>query len=233
MAYHQVHSFMLIFQEVTPTVTTGSCPRLIYDYYGFPPESYKLQYPASGAPEVGYRVAKLLKSAGIACNEDDKRGFDHGVFIPLMLSYPDASVPVVQLSLASSLDPELHIRIGEALEPLRQEGVLIYASGMSFHNLPVLLRGPRGSSKIDPQSVAFDKFLTEIATNSDLSYSERRSRLINWEKGPSARYAHPREEHLIPLMVAFGAAQGDPGGVFFSGPLYNAQVSSYIFGSNQ
>lgn len=214
-------------------MTTGVSPSLIYDYYGFPPESYRLQYAAPGAPELGFRVARLLRSAGIACNEDDKRGFDHGVFVPLMLSYPDAKIPVVQLSLASSLDPELHIRIGEALRPLRQEGVLIFASGMSFHNLPVLLRGDRSSSKIDSQSIAFDNFLTEVATNTDCPYAERRNKLIEWESGPGARYAHPREEHLLPLMVAFGAAEGDYGSVFFSGPLYGSQVSSYIFGSNQ
>ena len=226
-------------QESIPTVTSGKNPPLIYDYYGFPPESYSLKYPAPGNPALAGRVASLLRGAGFECQEDSKRGFDHGTFVPLLLSYPEADIPVVQLSLMSSLDPGAHIKMGEALAPLRDEGVLIYASGLSFHNMKVFMSqmGKFGGGKADPKSVEFDNYLKKAATGVEmpkgeptLSWEEREELLKKWKNAPQARYAHPREEHLIPLMVAFGAAKDETATVLYNETLLGAQVSSFAFG---
>ncbi len=236
---------MTILQENVATVTSGINPSLIYDYHGFPAESYNYKYPAPGSPALAQRVATLLTTAGIECRQDPNRGFDHGVFVPLMLTYPEADIPVVQLSLVNSLDPELHLRIGEALTPLREERVLIFGSGMSFHNMSVFMKnmGDRSSNKIDPKSVEFDDYLkiavgvggvsgsATSSSSSVLSLEERREMLVNWKYAPNALYAHPREEHLIPLLVAFGAAGGDYGSVVLSEGLLGAQVSSFAFGT--
>lgn len=235
--------FTTLMQESVATVTSGANPPLIYDYYGFLPESYQLKYPAPGNPALAHKVATLLKTAGIECREDSTRGFDHGVFIPLMLTYPEADIPVVELSLVRSLDPELHLRIGEAIAPLRDENVLIVASGMSFHNMSVFMKNMGGSvhNKVDPKSVEFDNYLKMAAgadgggksspsSSSVLPLEERRAMLVNWKRGPNALYAHPREEHLIPMMVAFGAAGGDLGSVVLSDGLLGAQVTSFAFG---
>lgn len=222
-------------QESVATVTSGSNPSLIYDYYGFPPESYQLKYPAPGHPALAKQVATLLQKANIQCREDPTRGFDHGVFIPLMLTYPEATIPVVQLSLVNSLDPELHLEIGQALAPLRDEGILVFGSGMSFHNMSVFMKSMgNGKAGVDPKSIEFDNYLKNAvgagAPSSILSTEKRRKMLIDWKRGPNALYAHPREEHLLPLLVTFGAAGGDLGTVVLSEPLLGAQVSSFVFG---
>lgn len=220
------------WEENVPTITSGPNPSLIFDYFGFPPESYSLKYPAPGDPRLASRVAQLLRKAGFDAKEDSKRGWDHGTFIPLMLSHPDADIPVVQLSLISSLDPEAHLRMGRALAPLREEGVLIYASGLSFHNMGLFMssmgRGsPTGAA--DPRSVAFDDYLNEAATG-NAPAEERWKMLVDWAKAPHSKFCHPREEHLLPLMVAYGAAEGEPGRAVQRGPLLGAQVSSFAFG---
>ena len=216
------------WEEPVATVTTHPNPPMIYDYYGFPPESYALTYPAPGHPVLAQRVASLLTAAGIACKTDSKRGFDHGTYIPLMLAYPKADIPTIQLSLVSSLDPGTHVAIGEALAPLREENVLIVASGMTFHNMGVLMQGMRGKGPVDAKSKEFDDYLHAAVTAS--SGEKRKEMLLKWAKGPHAKYAHPREEHLIPLLVAAGASKGEPGRVLFSEPLFAAQVSSFVFG---
>jgi aromatic ring-opening dioxygenase catalytic subunit (LigB family) len=130
------------WEEASPTVMTAARPALLYDYYGFPPESYQLTWPAPGSPELAARVRTLLAAAGFESREDGTRGFDHGTFIPLKLSYPKAEIPTLQLSLKAGLDPEQHLALGRALAPLRDEGVFILGSGMSFHNLRAF-RDPR------------------------------------------------------------------------------------------
>ena len=153
-----------------------------------------------------------------------------------MLAYPDADIPVVQLSLISSLDPEQHIAMGAALEPLREEGVLIFASGMSFHNMRVFMQAMGGgggaSVSADPKSIEFDAYLNRavVDSSSTISWEERREMLVNWKRAPHALFCHPREEHLLPLMVAFGAAGEEAGKVMYSAPLLGAQVSSFAFG---
>lgn len=138
-----------------PTLNVAAEPALLFDYYGFPEHTYRLAYPARGAPDVAGRVRGLLAEAGFPADVEAERGLDHGVFVPLMLVYPQADVPVLQLSLQQDLDPAEHLAIGRALAPLREEGVLIVGSGMSYHNLRDFF-SPRGNAEAE----AFDAWLT-------------------------------------------------------------------------
>jgi len=210
------------WEEAVPTVMTSAHPPMLYDYYGFPPESYTLQWPAPGEPTLAARVRDLLAKAGMASAEDPRRGFDHGTFVPLKLAYPDADVPTVQLSLQRGLDPGAHLALGRALAPLRDEGVFLVGSGMSFHNLRGFM-DPRSK----PVAAAFDAWLRETTLSPG---PERERRLRDWEKAPAARQAHPREEHLLPLMVIAGAAGGEAGKVGWEGTLAGLRVSSHHFG---
>jgi len=211
------------WEEPVPTVMTSPRPPMLYDYSGFPPESYRITWPAPGDPALAARVRSLLEKAGFQTGEDPRRGFDHGTFVPLKLAYPEAEVPTVQLSLIEGLDPAEHLRLGRALAPLRGEGVFIVGSGMSFHNM-------RGFG--DPRAYAiseqFDAWLRETAVQPP---AERDARLTQWSKAPAARLSHPREEHLLPLMVVAGAAGEDRGAVAYSGRYAGVQVSAYQFGA--
>jgi len=210
------------WESVLPTVTTTASPSLIYDYQGFPPHTYELQWPAPGSAELAARVLLALAAAGIAGHGDGSRGFDHGVFVPLKVAFPDATVPTVQLSLCRGLDPARHLAIGKALAPLRNEGVLLLGSGMSYHDL----RG-FGTKEALASSEQFDRWL---ATTCASPPAEREAGLIAWEHAPSARQCHPREEHLLPLMVVGGAAVADRGRVVFRDTVMNAVVSAVQFG---
>ena len=210
------------WETAVPTVLASTHPPLLFDYNGFPPHTYELEWAAPGSPELATRVGALLSAAGIESATEAKRGFDHGVFIPLKLAYPDANVPTVQLSLRADLDPKAHLAIGRALAPLRDEGVFIVGSGMSFHNLRAF-----GSPSTGPVSEAFDAWLRQTAT---LEAKERDARLVQWASAPSARQAHPREEHLLPLMVIAGAAGADRGVTAYSRTLMGAKISAYHFG---
>lgn len=208
-----------------PSVTTSPAPPLLYDYYGFPPHTYQLRYPAPGAPALADRVRALLDAAGIASDTDPARGFDHGVFIPMMLAFPDADIPIVQLSLQAGRDPDTHLRIGAALAHLRHEGVLIVGSGMSYHNM-------RGYFSPDPAhglaSDRFDAWLTDAVTDPDPA--RRNALLAHWSEAPGARAAHPEEEHLLPLMVAAGAAGPDRGVRRYSDRSLGVSLSGFAFG---
>lgn len=206
------------------TVQRNTAPPMLYDYGGFPEFTYHLTYPAPGDPALAERVAGLLGDAGIAAGFDDTRGFDHGVFAPLYVMYPNADVPIVQLSIRRSLDPAEHLAVGRALAPLRDEGVLIAGSGLSYHNL----RG-FGAAWSAP-SREFDDWLTETLTVADPGTRERR--LVQWEQAPSARLAHPVEDHLVPLFVAVGAAGGDTGTRTYhqDDMMGSVTASSYRFG---
>jgi aromatic ring-opening dioxygenase catalytic subunit (LigB family) len=210
------------WEATVPTVMTGERPPILYDYYGFPPESYEISWPAPGMPALAARVQTLLDAAGIPNAVDADRGFDHGTFIPLKLTYPDANLPTIQLSLESGLDPAEHLAIGRALAPLRDEGVFVVGSGMTFHNLRAF-RDPRAV----PVAEAFDGWLRETMT---LAVGERNSRLERWATAPGARLAHPREEHLLPLMVAAGAAGDDRAEVAFNDAFLGLRLSAYHFG---
>jgi aromatic ring-opening dioxygenase catalytic subunit (LigB family) len=209
------------WEETVPTVTTGSSPALVYDYYGFAAESYRVTWPAPGSPSLAERVTSLLSAAGIPFSTNSERGFDHGTFVPLKLAYPGAEVPTVQLSLKRGLDPDEHLAIGRALTALRDEGVFIIGSGMTYHNLRAF--GPQHRAVSD----TFDTWLNQAVTSEP---EEREERLRHWHEAPAARLAHPREEHLLPLMVVAGAAGSDRGKQTFSGSILELRVSGYQFG---
>ena len=200
------------WETTHPTLTSGPSPELIYDYGGFPPETYALRYPAPGSPDLAADVATMLSAAGFEPQLDPDRGFDHGMFVPLMLMYPDASIPVVQLSMLSSLDAEAHIAMGEALTPLAERNVLVLGSGFTFHNMSAFNIGaPPGDPDTpnpDLKNEAFEQWLRETCTSTDLTEDERRDRLVRWSEAPGARWSHPREEHLLPLHVCYGAGGG-------------------------
>lgn len=210
------------WEEAVPTVMTAPKPEMLYDYYGFPDETYEIQWPAPGAPQVAARVRELLGQAKIESAEDPRRGFDHGTFVPLALTYPDAHIPTVQLSLQAGLDPQRHLEIGRALAPLRDEGVFLIGSGMSFHNLRSF-RDPRGGAA----ARQFDTWLKQAATAEP---AERARQLASWAQAPAAREAHPREEHLLPLMVIAGAAGGDAATVGFAGLCFGKEISAFHYG---
>lgn len=210
------------WEEPVFTVMNGAQPPLLFDYYGFPPESYQLTWPAPGDPALAARVQELLSAAGFETAANPSRGFDHGTFVPLKLTYPEANVPVVQLSLRQGLDPAEHLAVGRALAPLRDEGVFIVGSGMTFHNLRAF-----GAPQSKPVSESFDAWLRETGT---LPEDERNQRLTDWAEAPSAQLAHPREEHLLPMMVIAGAAGEDRGQVAYNGTIMGLRLSAYHFG---
>jgi aromatic ring-opening dioxygenase catalytic subunit (LigB family) len=210
------------WEESVPTVMNGAHPPMLYDYYGFPPESYTLTWPAPGDPKLAARVQDLLARAGFGTAANAERGFDHGTFVPLKVAYPDANMPTVQLSLKTGLDPAEHLAMGRALAPLRDEGVFIVGSGMTYHNLRAF--GPQAA----PAAEAFDAWLRETAT---LAQLERDQGLTRWVSAPAARLAHPREEHLLPLMVVAGAAGQDRGTRAYDGTIRGLRISGYHFGA--
>jgi len=209
------------WEERAPTVMSSSSPPMLYDYYGFPEESYSITWPAPGSPELAARVRSLLATAGFETNTDAARGFDHGTFVPLKLAYPEAEIPTVQLSLKRGLDPQEHLAMGRALAPLRNEGVFIIGSGMTYHNLRAF--GPQAS----PVAESFDAWLRDVTPRAP---SERDPALAHWAEAPFARQAHPREEHLLPLMVIAGAAGEDRANVAYNGTVLGLRLSAYHFG---
>lgn len=203
-------------------LTSGRSPGLLYDYSGFPPHTYHLRYPAPGAPWLAREACQRLRAAGFAAALDEARGLDHGAFIPFKLIYPLADIPMLQLSLRGDLDPAAHLAAGEALAGLREEGVLIVGSGMSFHNMR-----PSGVG-IESRAQAFDDWLHETLAQAP---EERSQRLRQWCQAPQARFAHPREEHLLPLLVACGAAADQPARRIYAERLGGlVPVSAYRFG---
>lgn len=200
------------------TFSGGQQPQPVYDYYGFPPETYSITYGAPGAPELADKAAGLLRRAGLKAAVDPVHGWDHGVFIPLKMMLPDADIPVLAMSLTQGLDPNQHVSIGEALRPLRADGVLIMGSGMSYHNLRQMGNGAA--------AIEFDRWL-DGALAGDASH--RRSGLGQWSRAPSGRASHPREEHLLPLMVASGAGGDTPARKLWSGAVGPTAVSAWAF----
>jgi aromatic ring-opening dioxygenase catalytic subunit (LigB family) len=206
------------------TVSTSAHPPMVYDYSGFPEHTYQLQYPAPGLPSLAARVEELLGNAGIRCEEDANRGFDHGTFVPLGLMYPDADVPIVLLSLKSTYDAAEHIRAGQAIAALRDERIMIVGSGLTYHNM-------RGFGRAESTSVsyAFESYLNDAISQPDAR--RRNEMLMAWQSAPGARLAHPREDHLLPLMVVAGAAGDDAGRRILVDHVMNVAMASYQFGT--
>lgn len=211
------------WEERIFTVSSAEQPPMVYDYHGFPEHTYHIQYNAPGSPALASRVRELLQQAGIPCAENAEHGFDHGTFVPMSLMYPDANVPVVLLSLKQNYDAGEHIAVGKALLPLRDEGILIIGSGLSYHNMRGF--GQAGSMHA---SVEFENYLHDAISRPD--EAQRLDKLRQWQHAPSARAAHPQEDHLIPLMVAAGAAGKDVGERFVLDTVMNVVMASYRFG---
>jgi aromatic ring-opening dioxygenase catalytic subunit (LigB family) len=209
------------WEEPVFTVGSSEQPPMLFDYYGFPEHTYRLAFDAPGSPQLANRVRELLGAAGLPTAADAERGYDHGVFVPMLLATPEADIPVVQLSLKAGLDPAEHLAAGRALAPLRDEGVLIVGSGMSWHNM-------RGfSPAFTGRSQVFDAWLETAMADP----ARRDEAIRHWDTAPYAREAHPREEHLAPLFVAAGAAEGEPGRLAFRDTAMDVVISGYAFGA--
>jgi len=204
-------------------VMSSANPPMVYDYYGFPDHTYDVVYPAPGAPELASQTAELIAGAGLPVALDGSQGFDHGTFVPAYIMYPDADVPVFQVSMQAGYDPAAHFALGRALAPLRDEGVLIVGSGLSYHNLRMF--GPQARVP----STAFDAWLTGVL---DGPAQKRTAALIDWESAPHARICHAQEDHLVPLFAALGAAENEKATVTYheEGVFGGVTASSWRFG---
>ena len=200
--------------------TGAQRPPLVYDYSNFPPHTYELRYDVPGDPALASRAAELIDAAGLQARVDVERGLDHGVFVPMKVAFPDADIPMIEMSVDKGLEPALHLAAGRALAPLRDDGVLIVGSGMSFHNM----RG-YGDPGFTAPSEAFDRWLT-AAVQADPDTRARA--LAAWSSAPGGRLSHPREEHLIPLMVAAGASD-QPGGRIYAEKVLQTAISGFRF----
>ena len=184
-----------------PTASLSGAPETIHDFSGFSPVLHAMQYPAPGAPALAERAVALLSAAGTAAELHPSRGLDHGAWVPLSAMYPQADVPVTQLSLVRNANPAAHFALGQALAPLRDEGVLIVATGSITHNFGWL--DWQGTSDPVPQAQAFADWVAARVAAQDIAA------LLDYRSAPYGAAAHPTEEHLLPLFVALGAANGD------------------------
>jgi len=215
------------WEAAVPTITAAPQPDLIYDYYGFPPESYEITYPAPGESGLADQVHRMLVKNGFSAELDRQRGFDHGLFVPLKIMYPQADIPCVQLSLIKGLDPAAHLRMGQALQQLDYDNLLVIGSGFSFHNMRAFFTPD--TSETRGWNQAFESWLLETCASADLDQDERLRRLTQWEQAPAARYCHPREEHLLPLHVCCGFADG-PCPETFELSIIHKKSSMYLWG---
>jgi len=199
------------WEESIATLLGAQNPSMYYDYYSFPDKAYEITYPAPGDPELANRIASILNKNNILSCIDNKRGYDHGLFIPLKLMYPQADIPSLQLSLLRGLNPTAHIALGKALRELMPDNILVIGSGFSFHNMGAF--SWEGIDTPDPENEAFQDWLIEACTD-PISQPKREEYLIDWQNAPSARYCHPREEHLLPLHVCIGMADNPAQTIF-------------------
>ena len=204
-------------------VMSSANPPMVYDYHGFPPHTFQIKYPAAGAPDLARRTADLIAAAGLPVRLDDKQGYDHGTFVPAYVMYPQADVPLFQVSLRKGYSPAEHLALGRALAPLRDEGVLIVGSGLSYHNLRLFGPGAKEPSE------GFDAWLAQALA---LPAAERTARLLDWESAPFARVAHKEEDHFIPIFAALGAAENDKATMVYhdKGLFGGVTASSYRLG---
>lgn len=199
------------WEEPRATLLGSAQPPMFYDYYGFPDAAYEINYPAPGNPQLANHIVSILDMAGIGAGINTQRGFDHGLFIPLNLMYPQADIPVLQLSLIDGLNPMAHLHLGTSLQNLESQNLLVIGSGFSFHNMSAFFH--HDPDMLKPRNDRFQDWLIETVTG-DIPMAEREKRLAAWADAPYARFCHPREEHLLPLHVCAGMA-GAPGFVIF------------------
>lgn len=213
------------WEERVATLLSAQDPPMLYDYYGFPEQAYEITYPAPGSPELAQAIAGMLRRSGLAAQGDPERGYDHGLFVPLKLMYPDAGIPSLQLSLLRGLNASAHIALGRALRELMRKNILVIGSGFSFHNMRAF--SWQGTHAPDPANDAFQDWLIDTCTGT-LSQAEREKRLTEWDKAPSARYCHPREEHLLPLHVCLGMA-GKPAELVFDDRILGKRAVAFVW----
>ncbi len=207
-------------------ISSAEQPSLLYDYSGFPPQAYQIKYPVQGNPVLADKVYTVMQEAGVDCQLDDKRGFDHGLFVPLKIMFPGADIPCIQISLLSSMNPSAHIQIGRSLAKLREENILVLGSGFSFHNMKTFFLP--ATQEIQEKNESFEQWLVHTCSNREIKEKEREQRLIHWENAPAARFCHPREEHLLPLHVCYGLVNS-PATKMFSWKIMGKQVSAYLW----
>ncbi len=212
------------WEENTATLLGAPAPPMFYDYYGFPDEAYEITYRAPGNPDLAEKIAGLLGRNNIPAQIDSQRGFDHGLFIPLKLMYPQADIPSLQLSLLRGLNPANHIALGKALHELMHENILVIGSGFSFHNMRAFFEQEPGLP--DPANDEFQNWLNEVITGP--TQAGREQSLIEWQNAPSARYCHPREEHLLPLHVCVGMAK-TPGTKIFDDYIFGKRGVAFLW----
>ncbi len=204
LASHRPAAVLILSAHWTtsgPTgITAADRHRLIYDFGGFPEALYQLTYPALGDTELAGRIAGLLEAAGIAARLDGLRGLDHGAWIPMRIAWPDAKVPVVQVSLPANATPETLVRLGRALAPIREQGVLLLGSGGLVHNLYLVNLADK-DRPVDPWALEFDAWVAERLARLDLP-----GLLRYRDEAPAAAMAVPTSEHFDPLFVVLGAA---------------------------
>ncbi len=216
------------WEEGIATVTSAARPPLIYDYHGFPEESYHISYPCPGEPALAEKVCRVLEDHGLACRADGERGFDHGLFVPLKIMYPEADIPAIQLSLVNTLDPAIHLEMGRALRSLDYGNLLVIGSGFSFHNMRAFFAGETDEAR--KMNEAFESWLRETCGDPRMDEAERTRRFLQWTEAPHARYCHPREEHLLPLHVCYGLA-GRPCDESFEVRVLNKKSGMFLWKS--
>jgi 4,5-DOPA dioxygenase extradiol len=224
------------WEMAQPCLSSAARPGMLYDYYGFPEAAYQITYPAPGAPELAATVAERLSRAGFGPEFDAERGFDHGTFVPMLLMRPEADIPILQMSLLSSLDPGQHIAFGRALGELMDGDLVLIGSGFSFHNIPALIGrlSPEEAKEGPSLAKVFHDWMDGIICDPEPNDARQHSELVGWAQVPGARFCHPREEHLLPLHVCFGAAQaaGLSASQFFGEPVKGYQTSGYFWQSS-
>ncbi|KAH6673491.1 extradiol ring-cleavage dioxygenase class iii protein-like protein subunit B [Halenospora varia] len=217
------------WSERRPTISNARKHKLFYDYGGFPPESYKLKYDAPGSPEVAGEVYEVLEKAGLSPEMDEERGWDHGVFIPMLLINPSANIPIIQLSVLASASPSQHYAMGQALSSLRSKNIAILGSGMpTFHNLRMMFSGALDNPAVQTRNRQWSEKLTE--TVGVESSEERGKKLEGWREWVGAKEAHPMggEEHFLPLVVCAGAA-GEGKAEYWADEILGGKQYSYYW----
>lgn len=213
------------WQTCPVTISAAEKPGMLYDYHGFPSAMYRISYPAAGSPDWAYQAAACLQQWDIHYQLDTSRGFDHAVYSLLKPMWPAAEVPVVMLSVHAAMSAALHYRLGQALAPLREKGVLILASGQSFHNLSA------HGAECRLLSLLFDCWLRDAVLKK--TGIARQRALEHWHQAPAAQFAHPTAEHLMPLFVAAGAAAHEQASCVFGDFLADAATSAFCFGDSR
>jgi 4,5-DOPA dioxygenase extradiol len=213
------------WELLRPTVSAAEFPETIHDFSGFPQELYRIRYPAAGAPALAGRVVELLTAAGLPADINRERGLDHGAWVPLSVMYPDADIPVTQLSLLRNADAATHYELGRAIHKLRDEGVLIVASGAITHNFSWLNRYAGVETTPLRQAEDFTNWVAGKVEAGDVAA------LLNYRSAPSGADAHPSEEHFMPMLVAIGAAAGDSSRRYQPGFTYGGlAMDAYVWG---